>query len=412
MVKATHFLTSTLTVLHFVAPGASFETHPSRSARPATAFVFRRRGEAKRSDLGPGNSKRTLPLFSGVGVADKYSWNEEQFEIEVKVACPPGTAAKDVKFKCRSDGVDLRLGDGTVLLDGERKVRGNICVDGTFWSIEGPVEEERTITVTIEKHFLPTSSSGGAQTYDSATQFDWKGVYLNDEDEVSLREYDEPEVLDVREYASKLGVDIDNIDMSKVDKTMFSSKAASGEEESDATNKDGGFRFDIEAETLDQLTRTGLAKEIVQQADGKEYEINDESFGESQFGFLGQDVSIDELAASGLKDTGLQGKVPSVFSEMTVPVEEAPGFEGSMEATADGLMQNDVVEVESSSTTQAVEVEEGESVEVAESMDPIDKLTVSSLKEILRKSGLKVSGRKQELRDRLREYVFNQMSNE
>jgi len=204
MVTVTRFLAPALTLLHCCAPGASFEIHPSTYHRPAKRSRYH----------GDCTNKRTLPLFSGVGVADKYSWNEEQFEIEVKVVAPPGTAAKDVKFKCRSDAVDLRLGDGTVLLDGERKVRGNICVDGTFWSIEGPAEEERTITVTIEKHFLPTSSSGGAQTYDSATQFDWKGVYLNDEDEVSLREYDEPEVLDVREYASKLGVDIDNIDMS------------------------------------------------------------------------------------------------------------------------------------------------------------------------------------------------------
>lgn len=404
MVTTAHSLASTLTILYCCTPGASFEIHPSKYHRPsAPAKGGRSRGR--------GNSKRTLPLlFSGVGVADKYSWNEEQFEIEVKVVAPPGTAAKDVKFKCRSDGIDLRLGDGSILLDGERKVRGNICVDGTFWSIEGPVEKERTITVTIEKHFLPTSSSGGAQTYDSATQFDWKGLYLNDEDEVITREYDEPEVLDVREYASKLGVDIDNIDMSKVDKTMFSSKAASGEDES--ASKDGGFRFDIETETLDQLTRTGLAKEIVQQADGSEYEFKDGSFGEAQFGFLGQDVSVDELAASGLKGNRLQGKVPSVFSEMTVPMEEAPGFQGSMEAPADGLMQNDVVEVESSSTLQEVEVEEDKSEEISMSIDPIDKLTVSSLKEILRKSGLKVSGKKQELRDRLRDYVHNQMSNE
>lgn len=388
MMTATRFLTLTLPILYCCAPCAPFEIHPSK---------YR---SADRS-RGRGNSQ----VFSGVGVADKYSWNEEQFEIEVKVVAPPGTAAKDVKFKCKSDGVDLRLGDGTVLLDGERKVRGNICVDGTFWSIEGPVEEERTVTVTIEKHFLPTSSSGGTQTYDSATQFDWKGVYLNDEDEVSLREYDEPEVLDVREYASKLGVDIDNIDMSKVDKTLFSSKAAPGGEESEASKKDG-FHFDIETETLDQLTRTGLAKEIVQQADGDEYEFKDGSFGEAQFGFLGRDVSVDELAASGLKGKGLQGKVPSVFSDMTVPVEEAPGFEGSMEATADGLIQNDVVEVES------LKVEEDKSGEISKSTDPIDMLTVPSLKDILRKSGLKVSGRKQELRDRLRDYVHNQMSNE
>ena len=115
-------------------------------------------------------------LFGAVGVANTYSWNEEQFEIEVKLTIPAGTSAKDVnvKFKFSSESIDLRLlncadGDNNsdirVLLDGSRKVRGTICVDGTFWSIEGNPDKEREITITIEKLLVPISRTGGTETF-------------------------------------------------------------------------------------------------------------------------------------------------------------------------------------------------------------------------------------------------------
>ena len=79
-------------------------------------------------------------LYVGIGVANNYSWKEEQFEIEVKVAVPAHTSAKDIKFTCSSDSISLllinnsvnRTDDEIVLLDGARKMRGKICVDGTF----------------------------------------------------------------------------------------------------------------------------------------------------------------------------------------------------------------------------------------------------------------------------------------
>lgn len=180
----------------------------------------------------PSNTINTA-LNGGTGVANTYSWNEEQFEIEVKINVPPRTSAKDIKFKCSSESIDLRLlnnnnanneddNDGNtnmkddnekVLLDGTRKTRGKICVDGTFWSIEGNPDKERQISITIEKSFIPISSSEGTQTFETITEFDWGGLYPNDEEEVSSRKYDEAEELNVREYAAKLGVDIDNIDM-------------------------------------------------------------------------------------------------------------------------------------------------------------------------------------------------------
>ena len=48
----------------------------------------------------------------------------------------------------------------------------------------------------------------------------------------------------------------------------------------------------------------------------------------------------------------------------------------------------------------------------AEAVDPIDLLTVKRLKEILREQNLKVSGNKQELRDRLRAHVNSKLADE
>ncbi|KAL7538496.1 hypothetical protein ACHAWF_006110 [Thalassiosira exigua] len=122
---------------------------------------------------------------------------------------PPGTTAR-----CSSNAVDLRLkGGDTTLLDRARKTRGKICVDGTFWSIEGRPDEEWISRV---------------QTYDTLTDFDWGGLYPNFDDEVTSCKYDEPEELDVRKYAKGLGVDIDNIDMSMVNETIFEAGLGGG----------------------------------------------------------------------------------------------------------------------------------------------------------------------------------------
>jgi len=394
---------------------------------------------------------RTSALHGGVGVANTYSWNEEQFEIEVTIPVPPKTSAKNIKFKCSSEGIDLRLNSeeeeegGKILLDGARKMRGKICVDGTFWAIADATssakvdgENPREITITIEKHFVPVSTVGGQQTFDAVTDFDWGGVYPNDEEEVTHREYDEPEELDVREYAAKLGVDIDNLDMSKVDKTMFGAGLSGennpleGEEEEDqgkANNKKKGLHFDIEQATLDQLTRSGLAKEIVQQGDGTEYSLDDES----EFSMLGKDILAEELREAGIV-TGSRpvgSNVPDVWQESSVPVEEVPGYQKTYDVADGGIIVGDIVETEVIAEDESsCDSDDDDSVVLPESelksasldgeqkeeeiaavasnsnnSDPIDKLTVAKLKEILKAQGLKQSGTKQILRDRLRNHV-------
>lgn len=390
------------------------------------------------------------------------------------IPVPPKTSAKDVKLKCSSEGIDLRLknndneeeggGGGKILLDGTRKMRGKICVDGTFWSIadadtptttsssfskvvDGEQGNPREITITIEKHFVPASTVGGQQTFDAVTDFDWGGVYPNDEEEVTHREYDEPEELDVREYAAKLGVDIDNLDMSKVDKTMFGAglsgettnnplDAEEGQGNTNDKKEKKGLHFDIEQATLDQLTRSGLAKEIVQQGDGTEYSLDDET----EFSMLGKDVLAEELREAGIV-TGRSRRppvgsttVPDVWQESSVPVEEVPGYQKTYDVADDGgIIVGDIVETElvaedddsgndSIDDDESVELTEGElkSASVGDEQkgekeevvaansdetDPIDKLTVAKLKEILKAQGLKQSGTKQILRDRLRNHV-------
>jgi hypothetical protein len=382
-------------------------------------------------------------LCGGVGIASNYSWKEEQFEIEVTITVPPETTAKDVKFKCSSNGIDLRLAgnDGNteerILLDGRRITRGKICVEGTFWSISDAdtsksdtSEKQREISIIVEKHFVPTSSVGGTMTYDQLTDFDWGGIYPDDETEVTFREYEEAEELNVREYAAKLGVDIDNIDMSKVDKTMFGAGLRDDQSASDddvgqngptAAQKVGmGFKFNTTQVTLDQLIKSGLAKEIVRQGDGTEYELGTFSDGGEQkpFSMFGKDVSLDEL-----RDAGLSGeRIPEMFQN-SVPADEIPQYRQSDEPwgqQGDGIIEDEIVEQEfdrknyeitdesiNESISPILDTSGSEDVDYddLDAKDPIDKLTVNKLKEILRNEGLKVSGNKAELRERLREHV-------
>ena len=404
---------------------------------------------------------RTSALHGGVGVANTYSWREEQFEIEVTIPVPPKTSASNIKFKCSSESIDLRLNGekdgGKILLDGARKTRGKICVDGTFWSIADATslpqvdgENPREITITIEKHFVPISTIGGQQTYDAVTDFDWGGVYPNDEEEVTHREYEEPEELNVREYAAKLGVDIDNLDMSKVDKTMFGSGLSGvnnpleDDDGQDTTsseavsNQKNGLYLDIEQAALDQLTRSGLAKEIVRQGDGSEYSLEDES----EFSMLGKDILSEELREAGIvtNNRPVGNNVPDVWKDSSVPVEEVPGYQKTYDVADDGIIVGDIVESEisvdddddsigdmenvnvdnevpsESSMTNVIQDKQGgdqkEGVLSSNDADPIDKLTVAKLKEISKAQGLKQSGTKQVLRDRLRTHVDNLLQQE
>ena len=239
-------------------------------------------------------------LSGGIGIADTYQWEESQYEIDVTVPVPAGTRARDVKFKALPTGVDLKLkswnGDirnDVILLDGRRKMRGRVSVDGTYWAIadgdktsksskssntnadaEGEEAEEeddrRQITVTIEKMIVEP------QDQFEVVEFDWCGVYPDDDDEVTERKYDKAEELNVREYAASLGVDIDNINMAMVDKTMFSSG------------------LNMTQSTMDELSKAGYVKEVTQQGDGEEF-VTGEDGEKVPFQSLGENIGADEI---------------------------------------------------------------------------------------------------------------------
>lgn len=312
---------------------------------------------------------RNRPLFmSGYGRATSYNWTEEAFEIEVTVGPLPRTAlAKDIQFKTTPNSVDLRYVPGDdnsslVLLDGERKLRGRIHVDGTFWAFTDSTDDpsHRFVTVTIEKNIR-----GPKDDFD-VVDYDWKGVYPKDEEEVAKRHYDKPEELNIREYAASMGVDIDNINMSMVDKSMFSSG------------------LNLTQSSLDQFSKAGLINEVTVQGDGSEY-MMDPKTGETQpFSQLGFGSDETPLASK---------KIPFLDTESpwskTVPVEDIEQHLANK--TALGVDETtDEEEINFNSTTIS---------------DPIDGLTVKRLKEILKSQGLGTVGNKKDLQERLRRHV-------
>ena len=324
----------------------------------------------------------TTALNGGYGIATNYTWTEEPFEMEITVSVPPDTRAKDVVFKATPTSIDLRLqGQEEPLLDGTRKMRGRISLDGTYWVISDSETdtEDRQVTVTIEKN-TPTRKDDF-----EVVDYDWRGVYPDDDEEVSERKYEEPEELDVREYAASLGVDIDNINMSMVDKTMFSSG------------------LNVTRSTMDELSKSGYVQEVTQQSDGTEYITNED--GEVvPFSRLGDTVE-DEEVREATSAAGQPPKIPFLDTNSpwhsAVPVDDIN--EDIVDNTEDGPEQTSIAAKE--------EEEDNDSLpDRKQASDPIDLLTVNRLKDILRAQGLKVSGSKQELKDRLRGHVASMMT--
>merc|ERR1712161_92873 len=170
-----------------------------------------------------------------------------------------------------------------ILLDPNRKLRGRIVLDGTYWIISDPEvvvpdrtdddtsddndknnigqsdDEYREITVTIEKQIRTPKDE-----FD-IIEYDWNGVY-EDDAEVTYRKYDEPEELNVREYAASMGVDIDNIDTNLVDKSMFTSG------------------LNLTKSSLDNMKEAGL--------------MTDEGGEQKPFSSMGRGISRDEVQSS------------------------------------------------------------------------------------------------------------------
>lgn len=291
-------------------------------------------------------------------------------------------------------------------------MRGLIDLDGTFWSLVDSSDGEnegKNVVITIEKMMFPPKDPF------EVMEFDWNGIYPNDEHEIVEKRYDVPEELDIREYAKSLGVDIDNINMTLVDKNMFSSG------------------LNMTRSTLDELTKAGYVKEVTRQVDGLEYvDQVGGSGGETPVPFhpLGENVGRDEMEEAGIElDGRKKGELSSSSRSnpfmkkdsswfQTMPVEEARMEEKEKEATeaAEFIMDESSLEQGRQKQKQKQkqpeleqQEENGIVMEKTKMSDPIDLLTVSKLKEVLKREGLKSSGTKKELQDRLKEHVRSVM---
>ena len=326
--------------------------------------------------------------MSGYGITENYTWKEEALEIELTVQVPPGTKGSDVHFKPGLTSIDLRV-DTTdkegapkqlTLLDGSRKLRGRISLDGTYWVFS---DRRRSITVTLEKYFA--HSNDDMQVLD----YDWKGIYPQDEAEVMDRKYDEPEVLNVREYAASLGVDVDNINRTLVDESMFSSG------------------LNLTERALSQLTDSGYLTEVTKQADGSEYTNNPETGEAEPFSFQ------DDLQQTKSNNDPKRINIPFIDTNspwhQAVPV-SVDADTNKTTITDDDQFRESLKQTLKATAAAANEDEDDEDTDInppdpLRISDPIEQLTVKRLKEILRNQGLKVSGSKSELQERLRDQV-------
>ncbi len=338
-------------------------------------------------------SQTSTALFGGIGTTANYTWKEDQFDVEIRIPVPVETKAKHVSYKPKSKSIELSIeiqpNEKQILLHGDRQFRGMIDLDGTFWSLMDAEENDdngdekktgREIVLSIEKLIVPPNDPF------AVVEYDWGSVYLNDEDEITSKKYAEAEELDIREYASSLGVDIDNINMTMVDKNMFSSG------------------LNLTRSTLDELTNSGYVKEITRQSDGLEF--IEEGAGSDKkavsFKSLGDNIGDDELEDAGISSQ--RSQIPFIDTDSpwrkTMPVEEARGV--------DPIENSELLHHDKSNNEESKGDEEGDN-NATNSQDPIDRLTVSKLKDILRKEGLKVSGNKTELQDRLKNHVSSIM---
>ena len=370
----------------------------------------------KRKKENQGQERCLEPLYSGTGIASTYSWQEEAFEIEVTVKVPEETRASNIFFTAKPDSIELKLrrpkedievdanakasasasakedidadvkvessNDDLLLLDPSRKLRGRVMLDGTYWIIADPegssLDEDphRVVTVTIEKQIRTPKDD-----FD-VIEYDWNGVYEDDEEEVSYRKYDEPEELDVREYAASMGVDIDNIDMNLVDKSMFSSG------------------LNITKSTFDNMQKAGLMTEVTEQTDGSEWIVNEDG-DKTPFQSMGQGVSSSEM-----KSSKSPAPIPFLDTDSpwhkSVPLDQAKNVKDQQQTERATATAAATTTTTSTKTAPAKEAPECNEEIPKDAKNLIDTLTVAKLKDVLRARGLKVSGNKKELQERLR----------
>jgi hypothetical protein len=192
--------------------------------------------------------------------------------------------------------------------------------------------------------------------------------------------------------------------------------------------------------TLEELTKAGYVQEqeVTQQGDGSEW-VTGEDGEQVPFSSLGNAISPDEMKTqSGSKIPFLDTNSPwnkaipvdkreeaianatkaaverhqSAWSK-AIPVDKREEFIANATKAAMEKLGGLGGEKEKTATT-TIQTDSEKMKELVKqrklsSKDPIEALTVARLKEVLKSNGLKVTGNKKELQDRLRAHVNSMM---
>eukprot|EP00814_Leptocylindrus_danicus_P020546 CAMPEP_0116015492 /NCGR_PEP_ID=MMETSP0321-20121206/6878_1 /TAXON_ID=163516 /ORGANISM="Leptocylindrus danicus var. danicus, Strain B650" /LENGTH=314 /DNA_ID=CAMNT_0003485291 /DNA_START=154 /DNA_END=1098 /DNA_ORIENTATION=+ len=281
------------------------------------------------------------------------------------IKVPPNTKSREISFKTSPYSIELKLND-EILLSADRQLRGKLRMDGTYWSImdaedTDDIDNYREVKVCIEKHrFL-----GDVECDD-----DWGGVFLDDKGEVISRDYEADEELDMDEYFKRLGVDMDNLTEDDVDKSMFSSQ-------------------NMTQNAFEKLLESGFAREALDEQDRIENYMADSANSvippPSDYIPISQMAADNEMVPLGASFGTEELMVDEDDEEVEVELMEKDDTLESMEDTFRHYLGDR---------------------KLTEGQDPMDALTVNQLKEMCRDYKLKLSGNKDELKERVRDHVM------
>ena len=171
--------------------------------------------------------------------------------------------------------------------------------------------------------------------------------------------------------------------------------------------------------SLEGLTKAGYLqdKEVTQQGDGSEW-VTGEDGEQVPYSSFGKDISPKEASSN---------KIPFLDTSSpwnkAIPVDKREEFIANATNAAmedeerRGLEEKEKTAAAAATTTTTTKATQTDSKKMKElvdqrknkARDPIENLTVARLKEVLKSNGLKVSGNKRELQDRMRAHVNSMM---
>ena len=165
--------------------------------------------------------------------------------------------------------------------------------------------------------------------------------------------------------------------------------------------------------SLEGLTKAGYLQEqqVTQQGDGSEW-VTGEDGEQVPFSSFGNDISPKEASSSKIpfldtsspwnKAIPVDKKQEFIANATKAAVEEAEELGGREE-------KEEKTTATTATQTDSQKMKELVNQRKMKAKDPIENLTVARLKEVLKSNGLKVSGNKRELQDRMRAHVNSMM---